>query len=213
MRSTQPIKNQLAEALSVRADDLLKRDGFIRKQRSLVYTKALDEGEQRLTIGAQCHPRYEPGAEVHIYPSIQVLMPRVSDEALGLLGGDRFLLGNAPEFIVRQPLDFFAPKDSRELWFASGTEQMVSESDRIVSFFRRWGLPFLSRAGTPSDLVKLYEHSDPFVASSEYWYAYITAAYRLLGEEEKARGVVRQHFSAPGIKARYGVLFKSLGME
>jgi hypothetical protein len=213
MKLAKQIKAELIEVLSVRADELLKQDDFVRTKKSFVYKGALEQGEQWLTIGAHSNPRYCPGAEVHIYPSLQVLMPQVSDEALRLLGGDKFLLGNAPECLIGQPLDFFAPKDSRVQWYASGKDQMLSACDGVVAFFRRWGLPFLSRACSPSDLVRLYERPDPYIGRSEYWYTYITAAYRILGEEEKAREVVRKHFSPLWIKKRYGVLFRSLGME
>lgn len=118
-----------------------------------------------------------------------------------------------PHLILNQPITFAAPKENHEYWYATGLEEIVAVCERIREFVFQWVLPFVDRARSPADLVRLYEENDSRMMKQLHTHVYIVAAYRLLGEEEKAREVVRKHFSEPGIKARYGALFKSLDMN
>ncbi len=89
---------------------------------------------------------------------------------------------------------------------------MRTACDSIRLFVLAWALPFLNEAKSPRDFVRLYTNQDNRIIWSQVTYLYVAAAYRVLEEEEMAREVVRKHFSKPGIKTRYSVVFKSMNL-
>src|SRR5688572_7338090 len=99
MKTAPEIKNQLIETLAKILDEPLKGVGFGRNKRSLVYRRNVKGTEHRIAFIVYCNPKYQPGAEAHIYPSLEVLMPQVSEAALALVKGNKLLLANAPEMI------------------------------------------------------------------------------------------------------------------
>lgn len=213
MKTALEIKNQLLETLAEVLDEPLKTVGFSRNRRSLVYVRKINDAEQRITLIIHCHPKYQLGAEVHIYPSVQVAMPQVSAGALALVRGDKVLLAGAPEIVIGQPIEFTAPKDKHQRWFATGNEEFVAACDSIQAFLTRWVLPFLSEISTPADMIKFYETNDARIMKQKHSYIFIAAAYQVLGQFEKAREVVQQQFGSPGLRKRYAPLFASLGVD
>ena len=213
MRTAPEIKNQLIETLAKILDGPLKTDGFARNKRSLVYCRKVNGTEHRITLTIHSNPKYEPGADAHIYPTLQVLMPQVSEAALALVKGDKWLLANAPEIIIGEPIDFTAPKDKHQRWFATGDEQFAAACISIQAFLSNWVLPFLSEISTPVDLVRLHEANDQRIMKSHQWHIFIAAAYQITGQLDKARDVVRQHLGRPGLRKLYAPLFTSLAIE
>lgn len=207
------IKNALLEALATVVDEPLKQFGFVRKKSSTTYSRSLNAAEQQITFVIDCFPKYQPGAEAHIHPMFALKMPQVSEKALALVNGDTMLLAGAPEIIVNQPIEFTAPKDKHQRWFATGNEQFVAACESIQAFLARRVLPFLSEVSTPADLVKLYETNDGRVMKQKHWHIFIAAAYQDLGQLDKAREVVREQFGSPGLRKRYAPLFASLDVE
>ena len=213
MRTAPEIKNQLIETLAEILDGPLKAVGFARNKRSLVYCRKVNGTEHRITFTVHCHPKYQPGAEAHSYPSLQVLMPQVSEAALALVKGDKLLLANAPEIIIGEPIDFTAPKDKHQRWFATGNEQFAAACSSIHVSLSNWVLPFLSEISTPVDLIKLHEANDERIMKSQKWHIFIAAAYKLLGQLDKSRQVVREQFVRAGLRKQYAPLFASLAIE
>jgi hypothetical protein len=194
-------------------DEPLKQVGFARKKGSLTYSRTLNAAEQQIAFVIDCFPKYQPGAEAHIHPMLLLRMPLVNERALALVNGDKMLLAEAPEIIVNEPIEFTAPKDKHQRWFATGNNQFVAVCESIQAFLTRWVLPFLSEVSTPADLVKLYETNDARMMKQKHWHIFIAAAYQVMGQLDKAREVVRQQFGSPGLRKRYAPLFTSLGVE
>lgn len=213
MRTAAEIKNQLLETLADSLDEPLKAVGFDRNRRSLVYARKVNGAEHKITFTNHSHPNYQPGAEAHIYPSLQISMPQVCEAALALVKGDKLLLANAPDIIVSQPIEFTAPKDKRQQWFATGNEQFGAACESIKTFLFDWVLPFLSQVSTPADLVRIYETNDDRMMKLQHWHIRIAAAYQVLGQTDKAREVVQRHFGSLGLRRRYAPLFTSLAIE
>jgi hypothetical protein len=213
MKTPEHVKAQLFGALAEVLDEPMKQAGFARKKESLTYSRALNAAEQQITIVMDCFPKYQPGAEAHIHPMLHLRLPQVSEKAVALVRGDKMLLAGAPEIIVNQPIEFTAPKDQHERWFATGKEQFTAACDSIQAFLNRWVLPFLSEVSTPAGLVKLYEANDARIMKQKHWHIFIAAAYQVTGQIDKARDVVRQQFGSPGLRKRYAPLFQSLAIE
>lgn len=213
MTKSAEVKGELLEALASVLDEPLRQRGFTRKRNSLTYQRVLSAAEHQITLAIDCFPRYQPGAEAHVQPMLQLKMPAVSERALTLVNGDRMLLANAPDVLVNQPIEFTAPKDKHQRWFATGKAQFVVVCTSIQAFLDAWVLPFLSEVTTPADLIKLYESGDPRIMKQKHWYIFIVAAYQTMGQFEHAREVVRQQFGGAGLRKRYAPLFASLAMN
>lgn len=127
--------------------------------------------------------------------------------------GNEVLLARAPDIILNQPIEFTAPKDAHERWFAAGPEEFIAAVAAMKSFIWRWVLPLLSEASTPAQVVNLYETSDQRVWSQRHWYVFVAAACQLTGRVDLARDVVSRHLGAPGVRKLYASVFASLGLE
>jgi hypothetical protein len=212
MRTSAEIKDELLQTFEESLDKPLKTASFVRNKRAFVYVRKLNDADQCITFVAHCHPKYQPEAEAHIYPALQLTMPLVNDMARTLVKHDNTLLAGAPE-ILSQPIDFTAPKAMQQRWFATGKEQFLATCHSIEAFLSRWVLPFLSEVSLPSGLVKLYETNDMRIVKSHKWHIFVAAAYQVLEQQDKAREVVRQQFGSQGLRRRYASLFDSLGIE
>jgi hypothetical protein len=213
MTTPAKIKNELLAALAAVVDEPLKEVGFDRKKGSLRYSRTMNAAEQQINFVIDCFPKYQPGAEAHIHPMLWVRIPEVNEKALALVNGDKMLLADAPEIILNQPIEFTAPKEQHQRWFATGNEQFVASCNSIQAFLARWVLPFLSELSTPADLVKLYETNDVRIMKQKQWHIFVAAAYQDLEQLDKAREVVRRHFGGTGLRKRYAPLFVSLAIE
>jgi hypothetical protein len=210
MTTPTELKQHLLEALALVVDEPLKRAGFVRRSSSLTFSRTLNAAEQQIAFVMDCFPQYQPDAEAHIHPMLQLRMPTVSDKALALVNGDKMLLANAPEIIVNQPIEFAAPKEMHQRWFATGKEQFVIACNSIQPFLTQWVLPLLAEISTPVELIRIYETKDPRIMKQRHWHIFIAAAYDLLGQIDKAHQVVREEFGSPGLRKRYASAFNSL---
>ncbi len=215
MKAATEIKNDLLMALATSTDTPLRDLGFHRSARSAKYKRVVREGEQIIDYAISVRPNYQLGADAHIQPHVIWCMEQVVECATGMVEGNLSLLGKTSpsDSIMNLSLEWLAPKEEFQRWFAAGPEQFLTACEGIRSFILNWAIPFLADAQSPSDFVNLYVKKDKRIIWSQVSYTYVVAAYRVLGDKEKAREVVLRHFSKPGIKARYGALFKSLHME
>jgi hypothetical protein len=213
MTTPAHIKKELLASLVLVLDQPLKETGFVRKESSLAYVRTLNEAEQQIVFAVDYLPKYQPGAEAHIHPMLRIAMPKVSRAALDLVGGDKMLLADAPDVILNQPIDFVAPKNSHQYWYATGQGQFVNACESIRQFLWRWVLPFLTELSTPQELVKLSASNDERIMKQKHWYIFVAAAYQLMGQMDRAREITKQHLGSAGSRRRYAPLFKSLGIE
>ena len=187
--------------------------GYSRKKGAILYVHSEQNAQQRILFAFDTRPKYQPGAEVHIHPIAQVIIPQVSDLALSLVGGNRFLLAGSPDIILAQPIDFFAPKAEHQRWFASGDDQVVAACDSIGQFLNRWVLPFIGTISTARALVDIHETNDDRIMKQKHWYVFVVAAYQILGMVDAARDLVLSQFGDPGPRKRYAALFNSMGIS
>jgi hypothetical protein len=101
MKTAPEIKNQLLETLAEVLDLPMKAVGFTRNKRSLVYTRKVNDAEHRIMFIIHYHPKYQPGAEAHIHPMLQLRMSKVSEIALAMVTGDNMLLAGASEILEK----------------------------------------------------------------------------------------------------------------
>ena len=210
MTTPLEIKQEILMALSEVIDNSLREIGFTRRRDSLSYVRSRAGTEQRIIFIVDFFPTYQPGAKAHIHPAIQLKMSEISRVALELAKNDRRLLADAPDLIANQPIEFTAPKDAHERWFASDRSEYRDVCQAIKRFLFKWVIPFLSETLTPEDLVKLYETNDERIMKQRHWYIFIAAAYLILGRADAARKVVSERFASPGLRKKYSAVFDSL---
>ena len=192
------------------ADEVLKKHGFKRRKGSLTYIRRLEELRQEIVMEAYFFPKYQPGAEIHISPSLRLFDDLLSDVALKLVHGNKRLLANSPETILNQPIEFAAPKDTNARWFASGYDKIKQCVLGIVLFIEKWVIPLLDDLKTREDLVRAYESNDKRLLKQRHWYIFIVAVKVVQGDLGGAFAVWKSSFDSPGLKKRYAVIFDSL---
>ena len=160
-------------------------------------------------FGADYFPKYEKSAEICIHPWLRVKMPAVTEMALRLVGGNKMLLANATDLVVAQPVEFGAPKEVHERWFATGEEEIKQCVQRIVPYIESLGLPLLKSLSNPQDLIAACAKDDERLMKQMHWYVYVAAALALSGEYESACNLLEEKY-APGIRRRYAVVFENL---
>lgn len=191
-------------------DQALLGHGFKRRKGAITYKRELSESVQEIDFLADFFPRYERGAEAHIHPFFVWKIPSVSDEALKLVAGNKILLANAPDIVLKQPIEVCAPKECHERWFVRCQEDYVKVGAIIRSFIERWLVGFLEDMQSVRDLLKAYESSDSRLLKQQHWYVFVAAAYLLKADREKAKLVMENHLGNPGLRKRYSAVYENL---
>ncbi|MEO8585037.1 MAG: hypothetical protein ABI584_02650 [Acidobacteriota bacterium] len=171
------------------------------------YFRVLNEARQVLEIAIHVRPRYEPEAQLHVYPMVEAQMPSVNQIALEMVR-DKALLGNALEVTIRQPLEMTAPAAKQRRWFVGGEDTYSDVSASIVESVKNWGVPFFDDYRGPADLVRGYERSDPRLLVQQHFVVYVAAAYLLLGRTHDAESVLKNRLGSQGLQKRYARAFE-----
>ncbi|WP_404395814.1 hypothetical protein [Pseudoalteromonas phenolica] len=210
MNDIKEAKTNVLKMLDGPVDQALLELGFKRRKGSLVYKKKLLESIQEIEFVTDYFPRYEDGAEAHIHPVFVWKIPSVSEEALKLVSGNKMLLANAPDILLKQPIEICAPKENHERWFTKGEEDYPKVGIAICSFIEKWLVDLLESMQGIDDLLKAYESSNAFLLKQQHWYVFVTAAYMLRGAPEKAKLVMEEHLGNPGLRKRYSAVYDNL---
>lgn len=210
MRRAKEIKEDLLAALEAVGDGALAETGFKRSKRSVNYVRRTGDARQTIAFTGDYVPRYQPGAELCLLPQMHLAMKPVTEAALRLVAGDAWLLANAPDIIVNQPITFTAPKDARVPLVASGLGQMTERVDEICGFVNTWVVPFVDVITTPNELIGIYENADDRMMKQRHWYLFIAAAHLVNGNAGTALTVLQDNLGAPGLRRRFSVAFETL---
>lgn len=210
MGSKKEVRAMLIDTLGTHLDTYLTQYQFKRRKNSLIYNRMTDDVVQEINIQLNYKPKYQPGVDAHIYPWIKIMIPKVSDIALQMVSGQKYILANAPEILLNQPLEMTVPKEHHVRWFATSYEDFVSVINQLRVFIDKWSLSFLDDYYSIKGLVRGYEKNDERLMRQQHWYIYIAAALVLLNRTEDARKVVEDRFGKPGLKNRFYALFEYL---
>jgi len=213
MRNKKEIKEDLLTALELAGDSVLAGFGFKRRRGSLNYIRDLGDTKQTLAFGGDYLPKYQSNAELCFHPAMHLEMKSVSDCALDLVGGDKWLLANSPEIIVNQPIEFTAPKTEHVYWDANGIDQMVNQIGKIIVFIKKWVLPFLDVLQTPADLIEVYTSKDGRMMKGHHWYLFVAAAQLTRGNQNAALAVIEENLGSLGMRRRYATAFEKLAVK
>lgn len=210
MNDIKIAKANLIAMLEEFVDQPLSTKGFKRRKGSTIYKRKLTDSIQEVDFVADFFPKCELGAEAHIHPVFIWKIPSVTDEAVRLVGGNKMLLANAPDIILKQPIEICAPKDSHTRWFAKSSEDYMLLGNSICSFIEEWLYDLLESLQNADDLIKSYEVSDERLLKQQHWYIFVSAAYSLKDEIDKAKSVMVAHLGNPGLRKRYSSVYERL---
>lgn len=210
MNDIKSARANLLNMLGGPVDQALSEYDFKRRKGTLVYRRKLEESIQEIDFVTDFFPRYEQGAEAHIHPFFVWKIPSVSEEALRLVNGNKMLLANAPDILLKQPIEISAPTEKHERWFTKNADDYLQTGMAICSFIEQWLVDLLGALKNVDDLLEAYESSDDRLLKQQHWYVYVTAAYFLKGKLEKARSVMESHLGNPGLRKRYSAVYDNL---
>jgi hypothetical protein len=213
MSHAKQAKEWLLEALGTAVDPTLLPLGFERSPRSACFVRKGAEAEHRLDFVFDSKPGHSPQADAHLRPMLEVRMPRVSEMALALAGGDPDLLAGAPQLLLREAIDATAPKDKFQRWLPSGAPGFESACRSITAFATQWVTPFFDALSTPAGIIAAYETNDARIVKQQQWPLYVAAAYRVQGDDARALDVLSREFRAPALRKRFASAFTALGAE
>lgn len=203
----QTIKSYLLNMLSELIDNPLRKYDFSRKKNQLIYTWANNEVTQKLSFDFAFKPRYEPNFVAHLNPRVILFFPRIKSIAFDMVHGDKWLLANAPEITLNQPIDLLAPKSEHIRWFATHQEDFFDAGSSIVKFINSWVVPFLVDYRSVEGIVDNFEKGDNRVLKQDHWFIYVAAAYILLKNPSKAEEIIKERFDRAGTREKYSSLF------
>jgi hypothetical protein len=183
----------------------LKRRGA----KSAKYVRAVGETKQFIEIVTYLNPRYEPSAQLHVYPFLEIQMPSVSNIALRMVD-DELLLAGVPEITIRQPLDMAVPTAEQQRWFVYGEESRLSVARLVCISIEKWGVPFLDDYRVPADFIRGYERGDPRLLRQEHLAIHVAAAHLLLGQPREAEALLKRKLGSVGLRQRYARAFDYL---
>lgn len=209
MSKRNDCKNLLKLMLEEKLDSSLFEYGFNRRSNSVKYTRVIGETKQIIDMVMYVSPSYSREDDAHLYPMLEIRIPSINKIARQLAGDD-LLLANTPDITLRQVIELTAPKEDRNLWFASGRGEFMKTGDLIREFMEKWLLPFLDQYSSPEGIVEGYKDKDPRPMNQEMWYLYIAAAYLALGKRESALKVLEDRFKTVGAKRRFQNAFNFL---
>ncbi len=206
MKKPADIKQHVQEMLTERLDHPLRDHGFVRRRGSTVYAREIGEAKQIIDVAYDVGPRYAPEADAHVLPVLRVLLARVNEVALRMVGGDTRLLAGA-EVTLFEPLDFVAPKSEAPRWLPSGYEGFLETGAEVRAFIERWAIPFLNEYQTAEALVRGYEGSDWRLLLMQHSYIFVAAAYVVVQRPADAERVLEKHLGKPGLRKEFSAAF------
>jgi hypothetical protein len=176
------------------------------ERRGYEYLRRTTEASQKLVIALEYHPTYHSNALVHIKPVVVISMPAVNKLALEMVR-DPWLLANAPQITLSQPIDTLVPSEKRLQWYVYRSEEIKAVSESLGEFVKQWVIPFLEEYQTPRDIIAHYEQQDPRPLGQRHWYVYVSASYLLINDTANAKKVLEKHLGTAGMRKRFANAF------
>lgn len=185
------VKRIILEMLEESIDDVLKDDGFTRRENSLVYQKKIGTTKQKIAMNVNSY--YATFAQ--IYPFFSVDFPRINETAKKMTENDPILnrvIGNMKN-TIHQPVQLYSKS---ERWILVRGRECDNFAPQISSFLKTHTLPMLKDIEYEDDLIALYEKQDKRILMGDVQYIYVASAYVLKKDYAKALNVLESQLNA-----------------
>lgn len=125
-----------------------------------------------------------------------------------MVGGNAWLLANAPSMIISQPIDFAIPKEEHTSWYTYGSDTFPECVRSIRSSVVRWIVPFLDHYQSFKSLTFAYENNEERILKQRHFYIRVAAAYLLLRQPQSAIKTLEDKLGQAGPKRDYAKAFE-----
>ena len=194
------IKEIVINMMKESIDDLMKENGFKRRDGSLHYTKKIGTTKQKLDMFYYSYPSYSPNALMHLYPYFLVDFPRIIEKAREMTEKDpkySFVFDNNKIVTINEPIQL---RVESKRWILVDDKEASKLVLQISAFLKQYTIPLLADLESEEDFIKLYESQDKRIAMGDIQHIYIASAYVLKGDYEKALSVLENRFKVLGHK-------------
>ena len=212
MRDKAKIKEDFLDAIKDVGNIFFENNKFEKKSSKIDFTRKIGSSRQLVSFTANYLPKYEDKIEIHLFPKMSIYMPCIKEKSLELVGQDRFILANAPDLIINQPIEFTAPKAFRVEWCSTGREEIYETTRAVIDFIGNWTLPLLDNLTSPIDLIRFYESNDSRMMKQTHWYIFVASSYCIEKQKDKALAVLQNNIKTNLQKIRYSAAFDALRM-
>lgn len=183
--------------------------GFKRRAGSRTFKRRSGEAQQELLFDYDAYPAYAPGADAHLLPTVRVSLPRVSEVAIRMVGGNAVLLGGAADLVIAQPFDTLVVGKASPRWLIA-SDTVASVGANLLTFIDRWVVPFVDEYNSVDGLIGGYERGDTRLLFQQHTFVFIAAAYAARGELKLAQDVLDRKLGTAGLRKRFAPVFEYL---
>lgn len=195
-------KKFMLEMLQESIDDVLRDNGFIRKEKSLFYTKKIGTTKQKIIMHSfSYHSTY-----IQIYPFYSVSFPRINEVAKEMTKNDIFLhdvICDMKNDTIHQPIQHIAKSES---WILENGKKRTEFVPEIEAFLKQHTIPLLADLASEDDFTKLYENKDKRIVIGDVENIFVASAYVLKKDYKKALTVLDSRFKTLRHK-QYAAIF------
>lgn len=195
-------KKFMLEMLQESIDDVLRDNGFIRKQKFLFYTKKIGTTKQKIIMHSfSYHSTY-----IQIYPFYSVSFPRINEVAKEMTKNDTFLhdvICDMKNDTIHQPIQHIAKSES---WVLENGKKRTEFVPEIEAFLKQHTIPLLADLACEDNFIKLYENKDKRIVIGDVENIFVASAYVLKKDYKKAFTVLDSRFKTLRHK-QYAAIF------
>lgn len=204
----QLTRSLAADVVSRGIKGVLLASGFRASRAGMNFGRSVPGGMQRIDMTIDVNPSWHPGS-IFMYPQFELRLPAVKEIKKEMAAGDR-RLGARGSQLVRQPLDWVAPKGHREDWYLESSSEVPALALKQASYFQKWVVPFCDTFVSSVALVEGYRQGDVRLSMDGSDRLTVVAALVFLDRIAEAREVAQREFGALGLRGLYEPVFRYL---
>jgi len=203
------IRAHLRHWLGRLVDAPLGDTGFARRSNSLIYSRRIENGVQRIDVSVEHHPVERPNAAAAVYPLYRVSMHEVNTLVREMAGDDAHLAGDLRSTLWG-PVEWTSPKGVGARWYVYQPDSVPGVARAARRFLTKYTIPMLDAYRTSADLCDAPLDGDSRVVHQDWEVLRVVAARILTGRVREARELMDARFGRAGPRRRYRPVFEFL---
>jgi hypothetical protein len=207
MTQKAEIKACLIASLEIDLDPYMKKHGFVRRARSLIYNRKREKAIQTIDVMIQFGPTDNRNAVAAVYPMMSVIVPEVDHVFDEMINGNYNLLIGITGGRSSQPIDFTSEKAELGRWFVYQPDSVPRIVRDLGVFIERWTMPFLDVYATPEEILAADERKDGRIVVDRAHMIRVVAAALVCNRKDYAQAMLEKRLGAPELRRRYQQVF------
>ena len=207
--SRTKVKRSLSAAIEAQPlDQRFRQASFVHQRGTLRYRRACVDLLQVVEFCFDLGPQYEPNAQAHVLPQVQVYSDAVVPVITAMTSTRAAARAYGGPMLFRHQINNIAPLTQREdQWFVYDEDQVHECAGRLSRFTIQWCLPLLEEYRSLADLADGYEQGDERLFFDRRFRLYMSACYVVLGRPQLAMENLERFFGKPGPRRDYTQAF------